>query len=247
MAQRTPKQWARGDRWRSPVAVVERSGDQKIGPISATHTSQYSCPTACPFLGSGCYAESAGRQPLTTLRLNSAQVTQPIAIARAEAAAVAGLTGRRQLRGHVVGDCRTAAAARIVGASYVAHSAKYGMRHWTYTHAHATVPLRAWSGAHVVASIHTALDATRARRHGYQVLALAVDDRHPTHTPYTDTRTGLRVLPCPAQFAPAAGSRAVTCDRCHMCQDPKVTAKAGCDAVGFQPDHLRKVQRVEHG
>ena len=238
----TLKTWAR-PAWSTPVVAVERSKDGKTGKISATHVSQQSCPKACPLLMNGCYAEIAGMQPFTTRRLNSSTIVRADTIARLEAAAVDRLSGRRQLRGHVVGDCRTVTAARIVGASYVRHTAKHGQRHWTYTHSWPTVPLRAWNGAHVVASIHTAQDARRARTHGYQVLALATDARHPTHAPYRDQQTRLKVLPCPAQFAPASGSAPMTCDRCNICQDASVLKRAGCDAVAFQPDALPKRTR----
>jgi hypothetical protein len=234
--------WSR-PAWSTPVVAVERTEDQKTGQISVTHVSQQSCPSACPLLNDGCYAETAGMQPFTTRRLNSSMIVRADTIARLEAAAVDSLSGRRQLRGHVVGDCRTVTAAGIVGASYVRHSAKHGQRHWTYTHSWPTVPLTAWRGAHVVASIHTAQEARQARTQGYQVLALATDTRHPTHTPYRDRQTRLKVLPCPAQFAPASGSAPVTCDRCNICQDTTVLKRAGCDAVAFQPDALRKQAR----
>jgi len=239
----TIKTWSR-PAWSTPVVAVERSKDAKTGSVSVTHVSQQSCWTGCPLLNHGCYAETTGMQPFTTRRLNSSTIVRADTIARLEAAAVDRLSGRRQLRGHVVGDCRTATAAGIVGASYVRHTAKHGQRHWTYTHSWPTVPLRAWRGAHVVASIHTAQEARQARAQGYQVLALATGARHPTHAPYRDKQTRLKVLPCPAQFAPASGSEAVTCARCNICQDATVLKRAGCDAVAFQPDSLRKEIRT---
>lgn len=37
--------------------VVIKSGNAKIGPMAATYREQSSCPTSCPLLDNGCYAQ----------------------------------------------------------------------------------------------------------------------------------------------------------------------------------------------
>src|SRR5262245_66467389 len=77
---------------------VAKSANQKVGPVRVTHRSQASCPTDCPFRSSGCYAEQ-GLQGMVTRRLNRSTETDPIAIARENAAAIDRLpTGGGPLR-----------------------------------------------------------------------------------------------------------------------------------------------------
>jgi len=239
------KIWNRPDSYRSPVAVVNRAKVGKLTrdniPLSTTHVSQYSCPSTCQFLNAGCYAEWQGMQPFTTKRLNSNETTNRSTLAKLEARAIrAELDGKADLRVHVVGDCATPKAASLVGSAMVHHTTRYGKRAWTYTHAYRTVKALAWQGAQVVASVHNTKDFHKARSQGYKTFALATTEAHPTHKVYTDKHTGLKVLPCPAQFKHANG-RKVACVDCSICQDPNVTRKAGADCVGFQPDGLKKV------
>src|SRR5207248_895946 len=92
------------------------STNAKLGAVSATYASQASCPPSCPWFKQGCYAES-GPTGFTTRRLNRSDVRGAVRIAREEARAIDALTGDRLLRLHVVGDARTKAAARVLGAA----------------------------------------------------------------------------------------------------------------------------------
>ena len=254
MATKTIKVWTRSEHYKSPIAVVNRAKVGKLTrdniPLSTTHVSQHSCPGAkdsdnhpCLFFNAGCYAEWQGRQPFTTKRLNSNETTNRSTLAKLEARAIrTELDGKADLRVHVVGDCATTTAASLVGSAMVYHSGRYGKRAWTYTHAYRTVKAVAWQGAQVLASIHTSQDFHKARSQGYRTFALATTEAHPTHRVYTDKHTGLRVLPCPAQFKHANGSK-VACVDCSICQDPNVTRNAGADCVGFQPDGMKKATR----
>jgi len=173
-------------------------------------------------------------QPYTTRRLNSNPLSSSVAIARLEAAGIDRLKGNRDLRVHVVGDCRTVSAARLIGAAMVRYESRGGMKAWTYTHAWRTVPYSAWHGARVMASIHSGADVAAALAQGYTATAYAVPERHPSRQAYTVD--GVRVVPCPAQWSEGVqcythGSRGRSCD---ICKGPAVT-------VAFQPDKLRKV------
>jgi hypothetical protein len=215
----------------SPVAVVAISGNRKTGPCASTSVSQATCPSTCQLRGAGCYAEDVGMQPWTTRRLNSNPATNPYLIAQIEAAGIDGLKGNRDLRVHVVGDCRTVASARLIGAAMVRYERRGGYLAWTYTHAWKTVPYSAWQGARVMASVHSGADVARARAQGYTATAYAVPERHPSRHAYTVD--GVRVIPCPAQWSDGIhcythGSRSQSCD---ICKGPELT-------VAFQPDVL---------
>ena len=96
------------------VAVLESTDNRKTGPVAVTWVSQASCPADCPFLRSGCYAES-GNAGFTTARLNRAAKRSPAVLAREEARGIDWLSGYNLLRLRIVGDCRTNKAAQIVG------------------------------------------------------------------------------------------------------------------------------------
>jgi hypothetical protein len=220
--------WQPGDQWRSPVAVAKVSGNKKTGPVATTSVSQASCPSVCPLLRNGCYAESVGMQPFTTRRLNSNTTRRADTIARLEALAIDDLPADRKLRVHVVGDCRTKTAAGIVGSAMVRYEARGGFKAWTYTHAWQAVPLSAWRGARVFASCGTRADITAARAQGYTGIAINTSARHPGRKVYQ--LLGVQSVPCPAQL-----DRRVQCATCSICQQPDKMGRLGL-AVAFQPD-----------
>jgi hypothetical protein len=210
-----------------PALAVETSDNRKLGPVSATYTSQSSCPRSCPWFGAGCYAET-GMVGWTTRRLNRSGQRGPLAVARAEARAIDGLTGDRLLRLHVVGDARTNAAARVLGAAarrYTlrGNSPRRGRKVWTYTHAWRTVERSSWGPAvSVLASVETAREARVAMAAGYAAALVVIDfEREGAYEV-----DGLKVLPCPEQ------TRGVTCRDCGLCRDDDRLRSAGL-VIGF--------------
>jgi hypothetical protein len=109
------------------ATAVNYSENRKIGDAAATYAAQVSCPDDCPFLGAGCYAE-VGSVAFTTRRVNRAandMSASAIDVAEAEAREIDKLPGGRLLRLHVVGDCKTVEAVRILRKAverYVARS-----------------------------------------------------------------------------------------------------------------------------
>ncbi len=184
----------------------------KLGPVSATYVSQITCPSACAFRGNGCYAEHGPLAMVTTKRLNKRALNNTaIEVAHQEAAAIDRLTGTRDLRLHVVGDCPTAEAAQIIAAAaerYIGRGLLCGkiVGVWTYTHAWRTVPRSAWGGVSVLASCETTEHVAQARARGYAT-ALVVD-AHSGRTLHEG------VLPCPEQTTPG-----VQCASCRLCLD----------------------------
>lgn len=193
----------------SSAKAVEQTSNRKVGAVSVTMAAQTSCPSTCAFYRSGCYAES-GPQGICTARLNKAGAgATPETVAQDEAAAIRGLSGRLPLRLHVVGDCATEAAARIVAEAAADHTAKAGQIVWTYTHAWRTVPRAAWGAVSVLASCETAADVAEAHARGYAaaIVTPATGQAKAWRTPQGDT-----MVPCPQQTG-----RAADCAACRLC------------------------------
>jgi hypothetical protein len=210
-----------------PALAKETTDNLKLGPVSATYASQTSCPRSCPWLGAGCYAES-GNVAWTTRRLNGSRQRGPLAVARAEAKAIDRLTGDRLLRLHVVGDCRTNAAARVVGEACKRYGRRGmlprgGRKCWTYTHAWRTVARESWGTAvSVLASVETARDARAAMAAGYAAALVVIE--HERESAYQID--GVTVVPCPEQ------TRGVQCRDCGLCRDDERLRAAGL-VIGF--------------
>lgn len=202
--------------------AVETSTNAKLGPVSATYASQASCPRSCPWLGKGCYAES-GLVGWQTRRLNRSALRGALRIAQAEARAIDALTGDRLLRLHVVGDARTEAAARELGAAARRYGARgnaprRGKKVWTYTHAWRTVRRESWGDAvAVLASVQTVREAREAMANGYAAAVVVAAFRQQGAYPID----GTTVLPCPNQ------TRGVTCRACGLCRDDERLRSAG--------------------
>lgn len=207
----------------TPVTAVEISENKKLGPISATYVSQASCPNDCPWYGAGCYAES-GVMGYTTQRLNRSTERDAVAIARAEADAIDGLSGERLLRLHVVGDTRTNRGAERIGSAakrYAQRGMKpvKGKKVFGYSHAWKRVKRESWGEwVSMLASCETVADAKRAMTEGYAAaLVVAEFERDSAYE-----MEGVTVLPCPAQTRDG-----VTCATCGLCRDDDRLREAG--------------------
>lgn len=205
------------------VSVVEVSANSKTGKVSATYTAQQSCPSSCAFRGSGCYAES-GMVGIQTRRLNRAKKDAG-SLARAEARGIRSLTGRFPLRLHVVGDCKTDYAATTVSSAADEHTAKYGQKVWTYTHAWREIRRASWGNVSVLASCETTQQTVEAMRKGYAA-ALVVAE-HKQDTAWKDESAGVTVIPCPEQTG-----RAESCEKCQLCWNGG-RLRAGRMVIGF--------------
>ena len=200
------------------ATAVEISKNSKTGLVSATYTAQQSCDSSCPFLKSGCYAEN-GPVACTTVRLNRAVGdSSPEAIATEEANAINGLTGRMDLRVHVVGDCKTNEAAKIVANAMQKHRKKKGMLAWTYTHAWLNVKRSSWKKESILASCETANDVSKAKQLGYATTIIV--DKFESEKMYE--KDGMRLIPCPAQT-----SRNLQCVDCRICMKADILEKTG--------------------
>lgn len=137
----------------APAISVEISDNSKLGKISATMSSQVTCPPTCPFFNNGCYA-MVGRANLVTTRLNNSSEKNMYEVFRIHAEAIRKLSGRRMLRLNVVGDCYVDDGAKILAEAASEHTAKGGKPVFTYTHGHET-KRESWGEISVLRSCET--------------------------------------------------------------------------------------------
>lgn len=191
------------------VIAVEESNNEKIGKVSCTYCHQRSCPPTCPFYHNGCYAEynNVGRFVLPRL-LTAKGRLDALVLAKREAAAIRGLTGKRPLRLHVVGDCRTEAAARTVSGACEDYRARWGQPVWTYTHSFRDVPRDAWGSVSILASCEKPADIELAHERGYAAAMVVSSHDNDKAKPLPGGFTG---IPCPEQ------TRGVKCTECRLC------------------------------
>lgn len=216
------------------AVAVERSRNRKTGPVAVTMTAQASCPPDCAFLGAGCYANVGMLGACHTPKLNAAAETATaMDVARAEAAEIDRLAGGLPLRLHVVGDCATPGAARLVSGAAQRYMRRTGApAAWTYTHAWRDVPRGHWAGkVSVLASCETPADVRDATARGW-ACAVVVEAHPADGRAYTDA-DGFRRIPCPEQ------TRGVPCVECKLCWDAGALA-ARRAVVEFQAHGSKK-------
>lgn len=197
-----------------PLAkAVSRSGNRKLGLVATTHAAQASCPTTCPFLGQGCYAERGPLGGFITKRLNEAAVgrsTLEVAIAESDAIDTMDTVVGRPLRLHTVGDCSSRESALIVSLAAERYSARGGGRVWTYTHAWRTVKRESWGSVAVLASCETAADVEAAHARGYATSIVVPSFRSQRRYDHD----GVDLLPCPEMTGATP-----SCADCRLCFD----------------------------
>jgi hypothetical protein len=195
------------------VYAVEAMLSAKVGEVSATYVSQRSCPSSCGFLAGGCYAMNGHMSLMATKPLNRNTPADMTAeqIARLEARAIGELSGKRDLRLHIVGDSYTENGTINIANAAEAFMRRGGRKAWTYTHAWRQVPRWAWGDVSVLASCETEADVLEARALGYA--AAIVVETHGTAKRHQDGQ--LQVLPCPEQ------TRGVPCVSCRLCMDDR--------------------------
>jgi hypothetical protein len=190
------------------VIVAEKSGNRKIGNISSTTVTLKTCPNSCPFKDNGCYAQSSF-VGMHVSKLNKTTST-PLELANEEAIAINSLSGKRDLRLHVAGDCTTNKIAGIVSGAAEKYKTKHNKKVYTYTHAWRNVDRSSWNSVSVLASTETTHDAKIAISKGYG--ASIVVSSHKDTKAYMED--GLKLLPCPQQIKDS-----VTCETCKLCMN----------------------------
>jgi len=195
------------------VIAVEKSSNGKTGVVSSTYAPIQSCPNTCPFLDKGCYAQS-GPTGIHLRRINKEAKDScreaPEVIAKEEARAIKGLTGKNPLRLHVVGDCKTVESAELLREASKEYTDKHKQPVWTYTHAWREIPRDAWGGISVLASCETEEDCISAMDKGYAASIIKetkFDDR--------SIKDNYELVPCKEI------TKGIKCDKCRLCFDDK--------------------------
>lgn len=226
------------------VRAVTTSGNKKLGNASTTLASQASCPTTCPFLNAGCYAERGplGFFQLMPMNLHAAKVgASALDVARAEAKAIDEMATvvDRPLRLHTVGDCSSDEAAQIVSEAAERYMERGGGPVWTYTHAWRDVRRESWGAVSVLASCETPMDVELARSRGYAT-AIVVESFEQERLYDHD---GTDILPCPNL------TRGVKCSECRLCfSDGDVYERGYSIGFSIHGDHAtRKRARAALG
>jgi hypothetical protein len=204
----------------SAVIVSEKSGNSKIGQVSATYAAQQTCPSTCPLKGSGCYAEG-GMVGMHTRKLNASSEANSATLeelAEMEATGIRKLSGKYPLRLHVVGDATTNQAATILSLASGEHTAKSNQPVWSYTHAWRNVSRSSWGNVSILASCETVSDAKLAMAKGYA--AAVVVSEHASDKAYMVD--GVRLIPCPQQTG-----RAENCVKCGLCMKAPILKASG--------------------
>ena len=197
----------------SGIISTEISHNRKTGPVSATYAAQTTCPSTCPLRKNGCYAESK-RTGLHTYRINKTTASA-LTLAKREADGIDKLSGLMDLRVHVVGDCKTDAAAKLVSsASERFMKRKRPTLAWSYTHAWKKVKRASWGKMSILASCHNIKEVKSAIKRGY---ATAMTVEHMPAKAYK--KDGLTFVPCLEQ------TRGTTCVECRLCFKDEVLLK----------------------
>jgi len=189
------------------VCVVEKSGNSKVGRVSATYAPFQTCPESCP-IKEFCYAKYGPISICTKQITEQAEGKSVIELAHMEAEGIRGLKGRLPLRLHVSGDCPNAESAAIVGEACYAYRYKHNQPVWTYTHAWRDVPRDAWgTGIAVLASCVELEEVSQAQSLGY-VTAMVVPKLpkkafkigSTSFVPCREQKTGLQCVACKLCF-----------------------------------------------
>lgn len=216
------------------VAFTLRSANVKTGPIPTSVTSANSCPNSCPFMGSGCYAESG---PLAIHWSKTSNGERGSTWAEF-CDMVRGLPDGQLFRHNVAGDLpghNEDIDAVLLGE--LVH-ANIGRRGFTYTHKTNNPDNYQWIKAANEWGFTVNLSANNLEHAdqlagldiGPVVTVLPIDAPKTTTTP-----NGRTVVTCPATYRDD-----VNCSTCQLCQRQRTTI------VGF-PVHgssKAKAQRV---
>jgi len=212
--------------------ITLKSANAKTGPIPVSTSSATTCPDACPFKASGCYAKSgplALHWSKVSAGLRGLQWNEFLSVIRSFAA---GQLWRHNQAGDLPGD-----GDKIDGVALAQLAkANSGRRGFTYTHKPPTVAnLRRIRSANRAGFVVNLSANSVAHADTLAELGLPVAAVVPQSSPdrFT-TPAGNKVVICPAQRV--AG---ISCDKCRLCAKGDRTF-----IIGFKP-HGTGSKKVE--
>lgn len=216
------------------VAFNLKSANVKTGPIPTSVTSANSCPNSCPFMGSGCYAESGPLAIHWAKTSNGKRGMSWVDFCGMVEALPVGQLWRHNVAGDLPGDNENIDPALL---GELVH-ANIGRRGFTYTHKTNNPDNYQWINAanqwgftvNLSANNLEHADQLAALNIGPVVTVLPIDAPKTTTTP-----AGRTVVTCPATYRDD-----IACNTCQLCQRQRETI------IGF-PAHgtsKSKAQRV---
>jgi hypothetical protein len=224
------------------VHLTLKSTNKKTGPIPVSTTSAGSCPADCPFMGSGCYAES-GPLAIHWKKVSAGERGDFWDdFCRKVRAFARGTFWRHNQAGdlpHIDGGIDAVNVAKLVranagklGFTYSHHDCERNYANWeTVRHCNAmgfTVNLSGNDLAHADRLADLGIAPVVV------VLPAAVHGRADIATP-----AGRKVVVCPATYLDG-----VSCDTCRLCQVRDRPVIVGFPAHG---SGARKADAVAHG
>ena len=215
-----------------------RPRPQARGPFVSTTDASIAatCSSACPFKGSGCFAQG-GLTQFTAKRLDEAArgLTADQVIAEevrlidsafnSGRVPQDGARGGRDLRLHVGGDIGSTLGAQLLAGAAGRWRDRGGGAVWSFTHTWRDVPREAWGPISVLASVERPEDIAAARAAGYA--AAIVVDKFPSDKAFSVPGSNTKIIPCPAE------TRGKTCVECRLCLDADKLLKRNV-AIAFQ-------------
>lgn len=216
------------------VAFNLKSANVKTGPIPTSVTSANSCPKSCPFIGSGCYAESGPLAIHWAKTSNGERGMSWVDFCGMVEALPIGQLWRHNVAGDLPGDNEDINPVLL---GELVH-ANMGRRGFTYTHKTNNPANYQWIKAanewgftvNLSANNLEHADTLAALNIGPVVTVLPIDAPRTTTTP-----AGRTVVTCPATYRDD-----IACNTCQLCQRQRETI------VGF-PVHgtsKAKAQKV---
>ena len=201
------------------VIAVDKSSNSKTGLVSATYAPIATCPSTCPFIDKGCYAQQ-GHTGIHLHNMNKALAelknSSVLAVSKIEAEEIRKLKGAYPLRLHVVGDCRTAKAAEVIACAAKEYTAKQNQPVWTYTHAWKEIPRKKWGDISVLASCETIDECLLAMKRGYAASIIRLKKFDGSFEwELKDVKKKVRMVACKEI------TKGIQCDKCRLCFNDK--------------------------
>jgi hypothetical protein len=215
------------------VSFARKSGNRKTGPIPVTMTAASTCPTSCPLMNRGCYAE----QHMVAIHWRRLSAGKSGMAWEDFLKQVSALPEDQLWRHNEAGDLPGRGDELDLKALADLVTANVGRRGFTYTHK----PFRKYANAIRSANIfgfavNVSTDSLQEADAAFK-LGLPVTTVLPHNAPARGNKTpeGVPIVVCPAEL-----SEKVTCERCELCAVSKRKT-----IVGFRAHGDRKRQITE--
>lgn len=230
------------------VSLTAVSGNRKVGKIPVSTTEAKSCPSACPLIGTDCYAGS-GPLKIHWMKVGNGRGDNWSAFCKRVASFIAGQLWRHNQAGDLPKDTTISDDVDRLDAEKCRElsNASQHTRGWTYTHydvldSHNAAVVKSMNsvpGLTVNLSADSPAEADELYNLGIGPVCVTL----PTNTPNNGNKTpgGLPIVICPAQLRDE-----ISCEQCKLCQVRDRKSIVGFKAHGIAAKRLsRKLEGVQ--